>query len=207
MLVAARPATSCARSRTSACSCSSSAPRSSRASSTARPRRSARRSPRATCVEAGVQERARDRALRFRRRHAVRRGARSRTRCGAVSGEGCDALVGARFSHNASLCRDGGAEPASAPVQGRVRPRPPGAVHQALAPRRPCRRSWCCRSSCTSAPLGTLVLGAKRRAAFGDAVRPTLEVLAQPHGGLARQRAHGARSSKSWPPPTASPAS
>jgi two-component system cell cycle response regulator len=27
-------------------------------------------------------------------------------------------------------------------------------------------------------PLGTLVLGAKRRAAFGDAVRPTLEVLA-----------------------------
>lgn len=95
----------------------------------------------------------------------------------AVSGEAADRLVGARFRHNAGLVSMVVQNRHPLPYKGdfdssrqvvftpRITPPPmpsmlvlPLLVHDR--------------------PLGTLVLGAKRRGALGDAVRPTLEVLA-----------------------------
>ena len=95
----------------------------------------------------------------------------------AVSGEGADGLVGMRFRQNAGLVSMVVQNRHPLPYRGhfdvtrqvvfapRIKPPPmpsilvlPLLVHER--------------------PLGTLVLGAKRRGAFGDAVRPTLEVLA-----------------------------
>ena len=88
-----------------------------------------------------------------------------------------DDLVGVRFSHNAGLV--------SMVVQNRC-PLPYRGEYEAgrqvvLTKRLP----WPAHPSLLVLPLlmhdralGTLILGAKRRHAFGDAVRPTLEVLA-----------------------------
>jgi diguanylate cyclase (GGDEF)-like protein len=88
-----------------------------------------------------------------------------------------DDLVGVRFSHNAGLV--------SMVVQNRC-PLPYRGEYEAgrqivLSKRLP----WPSHPSLLVLPLlmhdralGTLILGAKRRHAFGDAVRPTLEVLA-----------------------------
>ncbi len=88
-----------------------------------------------------------------------------------------DDLVGIRFSHNAGLV--------SMVVQNRCplpyRGEHEGANKVVLSKRVP----WPAHPSLLVLPLvihdralGTLVLGAKRRHAFGDSVRPTLEVLA-----------------------------
>jgi diguanylate cyclase (GGDEF)-like protein len=91
--------------------------------------------------------------------------------------EEIDDLVGVRFSHNAGLV--------SMVVQNRC-PLPYRGEYEAgrqvvLTKRLP----WPAHPSLLVLPLlmhdralGTLILGAKRRHAFGDAVRPTLEVLA-----------------------------
>ncbi len=96
----------------------------------------------------------------------------------AKSGDGSvDDLVGVRFSHNTGLV--------SMVVQNRC-PLPYRGEHEAghkvvLSKRLP----WPAHPSLLVLPhvlhgraLGTLILGAKRRHAFGDPVRPTLEVLA-----------------------------
>jgi diguanylate cyclase (GGDEF)-like protein len=97
----------------------------------------------------------------------------------AVDGAGgtLDDLVGIRFSHNAGLV--------SMVVQNRCplpyRGEHEGAQKVVLSKRVP----WPQHPSLLVLPLvlhdralGTLILGAKRRHAFGDSVRPTLEVLA-----------------------------
>lgn len=96
----------------------------------------------------------------------------------AVSGEGSDALVGARFSHNASLVAMVVQNRHPLPYKGEFDP-----AHQVLFTKRLAAPAM---PSILVLPLlvheralGTLVLGAKRKAAFGEAVRPTLEVLAR----------------------------
>jgi diguanylate cyclase (GGDEF)-like protein len=96
----------------------------------------------------------------------------------AVSGEGSDALVGARFSHNASLAAMVVQNRHPLPYRGEFDP-----AHQVLFSKRlapPAMPSILVLPLLVhDRALGTLVLGAKRRGAFGDAVRPTLEVLAR----------------------------
>jgi diguanylate cyclase (GGDEF)-like protein len=95
----------------------------------------------------------------------------------AVSGEGAEGLVGARFSHNASLCAMVVCNRHSLPYKGDFDPAHHVLFSKRLAP--PSMPSLLVLPLLVhDRPLGTLVLGAKRRAAFGDAVRPTLEVLA-----------------------------
>jgi diguanylate cyclase (GGDEF)-like protein len=95
----------------------------------------------------------------------------------AAAGSEIERLVGARFNHNAGLV--------SMVVQNRY-PLPYRGehdnAHQLVLSR---RYSWPKHGSLLVLPLlmhdralGTLILGAKRRHAFGDSVRPTLEVLA-----------------------------
>jgi diguanylate cyclase (GGDEF)-like protein len=98
--------------------------------------------------------------------------------CAATSSGGeIDDLVGVRFSHNSGLV--------SMVVQNRY-PLPYkgdyDTAHQAVLTR---RLPWPKLPSLLVLPLvlhdqalGTLILGARRRHAFGDSVRPTLEVLA-----------------------------
>ncbi|HEX9295748.1 MAG TPA: sensor domain-containing diguanylate cyclase [Polyangiaceae bacterium] len=96
----------------------------------------------------------------------------------AVSGEGCDALLGARFSHNAGLCAMVVQNRHPLPYKGEFDP-----AHQVLFAKRlsppPMPSVLVLPLLVHDQALGTLVLGAKRRGAFGDAVRPTLEVLAR----------------------------
>jgi two-component system cell cycle response regulator len=96
----------------------------------------------------------------------------------AVSGEGSDALVGARFSHNASLAAMVVQNRHPLPYRGEFDP-----AHQVLFSKRlappPMPSILVLPLLVHERALGTLVLGAKRKGAFGDAVRPTLEVLAR----------------------------
>jgi diguanylate cyclase (GGDEF)-like protein len=95
----------------------------------------------------------------------------------AVSGESADKLVGARFRHNAGLVSMVVQNRHPLPYKGDFdqthqvvftpRIAPPDMPSILVLPLLVHER-----------PLGTLVLGAKRKGAFGDAVRPTLEVLA-----------------------------
>jgi diguanylate cyclase (GGDEF)-like protein len=97
----------------------------------------------------------------------------------AAKGDGgeVDALVGVRFAHNTGLV--------SMVVQNRC-PLPWRGEHEAKKQVVLARRlRWPAHPSLLVLPLplhdralGTLILGARRRGAFGDAVRPTLEVLA-----------------------------
>jgi diguanylate cyclase (GGDEF)-like protein len=95
----------------------------------------------------------------------------------AVSGEGADALVGVRYRHNAGLVSMVVQNRYPLPYKGDFdqahqviftsRAHPPQMPSMLVLPLLVHERA-----------LGTLVLGAKRRGAFGDSVRPTLEVLA-----------------------------
>ena len=124
--------------------------------------------------------RARDRQLRPRRGDGLRRGRRGRTRSwrpraptGASTTSSACASRTTRGSSRWS-CRTAAPCPTAASTRR---------ARQVVLTKRlswpshpqPARPAAC---SCTIAPLGTLILGAKRRHAFGDAVRPTLEVLA-----------------------------
>jgi two-component system, cell cycle response regulator len=96
----------------------------------------------------------------------------------AVSGEGYDALLGAHFPHNASLCSMVVQNRHALPYKGEFDP-----AHQVLFAKKlgaPAMPSVLVLPLLVhERALGTLVLGAKRKSAFGDAVRPTLEVLAR----------------------------
>ena len=96
----------------------------------------------------------------------------------AVSGEACDALLGAHFVHNASLCSMVVQNRHALPYKGEFDP-----THQVLFAKKlvaPAMPSMLVLPLLVhERALGTLVLGAKRKSAFGDAVRPTLEVLAR----------------------------
>jgi len=96
----------------------------------------------------------------------------------AVSGEGSDALVGARFSHNASLAAMVVQNRHPLPYRGEFDPARQVLFSKRLAPP-PMPSILVLPLLVHEAALGTLVLGAKRKGAFGDAVRPTLEVLAR----------------------------
>jgi diguanylate cyclase (GGDEF)-like protein len=98
--------------------------------------------------------------------------------CAAKSEGGeIDDLVGARFSHNAGLVSMVVKNKCALPYKGDF-----DAERQVVLTR---RLQWPRVPSLLVLPLvlhdrvlGTLILGAKRRHAFGEAVRPTLEVLA-----------------------------
>lgn len=95
----------------------------------------------------------------------------------AVSADGSDRLLGARFRHNTGLVAMVVQNRHPLPYKGDFdadrqvvftkRLKPPAMPSLLVLPLLVQNR-----------PLGTLVLGAKRRGAFGDSVRPTLEVLA-----------------------------
>ncbi|MET0593004.1 MAG: diguanylate cyclase, partial [Polyangiaceae bacterium] len=96
----------------------------------------------------------------------------------AVSGEGSDALLGAQFPHNTSLCSMVVQNRHALPYKGEFDP-----AHHVLFAKKlaapPMPSILVLPLLVHDRALGTLVLGAKRKAAFGDAVRPTLEVLAR----------------------------
>jgi diguanylate cyclase (GGDEF)-like protein len=95
----------------------------------------------------------------------------------AVSGEGKSELVGQRFKHNSGLVSMVVANRHALPYRGDYDPsRQVVFTRRLLPPDMP---------SLLALPLlvheralGTLVLGSRRKGAFGDSVRPTLEVLA-----------------------------
>jgi two-component system cell cycle response regulator len=95
----------------------------------------------------------------------------------AVSGEECEALIGARFAHNAGLVAMAVQNRHPLPYRGEF-----DAAHHLLFTKRlaapPMRSTLVLPLLVHDRALGTLVLGAKRAGALGDAVRPTLEVLA-----------------------------
>jgi len=96
----------------------------------------------------------------------------------AKSSEGeIDDLVGVRFAHNAGLVAMVVQNRCPLPYRGELEAGPKVVLSKRLP--------WPSHPSLLVLPLvirdralGTLVLGAKRRHAFGDSVRPTLEVLA-----------------------------
>jgi diguanylate cyclase (GGDEF)-like protein len=88
-----------------------------------------------------------------------------------------DDLVGVRFSHNAGLVSMVVQNRCPLPYRGELEAKPKVVLSKRLP--------WPAHPSLLVLPLvihdralGTLVLGAKRRHAFGESVRPTLEVLA-----------------------------
>ncbi len=95
----------------------------------------------------------------------------------AASGEGAEALVGQRFRHNTGLVSMVVANKHPLPYRGDY-----DAGRQVVFTRRvapPAMPSLLVLPLVVhDRALGTLVLGSRRRGAFGDAVRPTLEVLA-----------------------------
>ncbi len=95
----------------------------------------------------------------------------------AVSGEAADTLVGQRFRHNAGLVSMVVANRHALPYRGDYDPARQIVFTRRLAPPQ--------MASLLILPLvvheralGTLILGSNKRHAFGDTVRPTLEVLA-----------------------------
>ncbi|OJY15198.1 MAG: hypothetical protein BGO98_22395 [Myxococcales bacterium 68-20] len=98
--------------------------------------------------------------------------------CAATSNGGeIDNLVGQRFKHNTGLVSMVVTNRFPLPYKGEY-----DAAHQIVLTK---RLSWPSVPSLLVLPLlhhnrvlGTLILGARRRHAFGDTVRPTLEVLA-----------------------------
>lgn len=98
-------------------------------------------------------------------------------KCAAEVGEDVEDLVGARFAHNAGLVSMVVQNRFPLPYKGDFDP-----AHQVVLNK---RFPWPKLPSLLVLPLvlrdralGTLILGARRRHAFGDSVRPTLEVLA-----------------------------
>ena len=95
----------------------------------------------------------------------------------AVSGEGSEALVGQRFKHNSGLVSMVVANRHVLPYRGDYDPSRQTVFTRRLNP--PAMPSLLVLPLLVhDRALGTLVLGSNRRGAFGDSVRPTLEVLA-----------------------------
>jgi two-component system, cell cycle response regulator len=95
----------------------------------------------------------------------------------AVSGDGAGQIVGQRFRHNTGLCSMVLQNRHPLPYRGEY-----DAARQTVFTRRvappPMPSIVVLPLLVHDRPLGTLVLGSRRRAAFNDAVRSTLEVLA-----------------------------
>ncbi|MEI9952047.1 MAG: diguanylate cyclase [Pseudomonadota bacterium] len=95
----------------------------------------------------------------------------------AVSGEGAGELVGQRFKHNSGLVSMVVANRHALPYRGDYDPSRQTVFTRRLNP--PAMPSLLVLPLLVhDRALGTLVLGSNRRGAFGDSVRPTLEVLA-----------------------------
>lgn len=95
----------------------------------------------------------------------------------AVSGEGAAELCGQRFRHNSGLVSMVVANRHPLPYRGDYDPARQVVFTRRLLP--PAMPSLLVLPLLVhDRALGTLVLGSKRRGAFGDSVRPTLEVLA-----------------------------
>jgi diguanylate cyclase (GGDEF)-like protein len=95
----------------------------------------------------------------------------------AVSGEGAAKLVGQRFRHNSGLVSMVVANRHALPYRGDYDPARQVVFTRRLTP--PAMPSLLVLPLLVhERALGTLVLGSARRGAFGDSVRPTLEVLA-----------------------------
>src|SRR6478609_3643687 len=95
----------------------------------------------------------------------------------AVSGEGASELVGQRFKHNSGLVSMVVANRHALPYRGDYDPSRQTVFTRRLSP--PAMPSLLVLPLLVhDRALGTLVLGSNRRGAFGDSVRPTLEVLA-----------------------------
>ncbi len=95
----------------------------------------------------------------------------------AVSGDGVDKLVGARFRPNTGIVSMVVQNHHPLPYRGDFDQTRQVIFTSRIAPP-PMPSILALPLVVHDRPLGTLVLGAKRKAAFGDAVRPTLEVLA-----------------------------
>jgi diguanylate cyclase (GGDEF)-like protein len=95
----------------------------------------------------------------------------------AVSGDGASELVGQRFKHNSGLVSMVVANRHALPYRGDYDPSRQIVFTRRLNP--PAMPSLLVLPLLVhDRALGTLVLGSNRRGAFGDSVRPTLEVLA-----------------------------
>lgn len=95
----------------------------------------------------------------------------------AVSGEGSDALVGQKFRHNTGLVSMAVANRHALPYRGHYDAARQVVFSAKLTP--PAMPSLLVVPLCVhERVLGTLVLGSAQNSAFGDDVRPTLEVLA-----------------------------
>ena len=95
----------------------------------------------------------------------------------AVSGEGASALIGQRFRHNSGLVSMVVANRHALPYRGDYDPSKQVVFTRRLSP--PNMPSLLVLPLLVhERALGTLVLGSQRKGTFGDAVRPTLEVLA-----------------------------
>ena len=95
----------------------------------------------------------------------------------AVSGENADALVGQRFRHNSGLVSMVVANRHALPYRGDYDPARQVVFTRRLVP--PDMPSLLVLPLLVhERALGALVLGSRRKGAFGDSVRPTLEVLA-----------------------------
>ena len=95
----------------------------------------------------------------------------------AVSGEGASDLVGQRFKHNSGLVSMVVANRHALPYRGDYDPSRQVVFTRRLLP--PDMPSLLVLPLLVhERALGTLVLGSRRKGAFGDSVRPTLEVLA-----------------------------
>jgi len=95
----------------------------------------------------------------------------------AASGEGTSELVGKRYRHNSGLVSMVVANRHALPYRGDYDPSRQVVFTRQLSPP-PMPSLLVVPLLVHDRPLGTLILGSRRRGAFGDAVRPTLEVLA-----------------------------
>lgn len=96
----------------------------------------------------------------------------------AVSGDGAEPLLGARFAHNPGLVSMVVQNRHTLPYKGELEERRQVVFSDRLQ-MPPVASVLVLPLMVHDRPLGTLVLGARRRGVFGDAVRPTLEVLAR----------------------------
>ncbi|HEV8547716.1 MAG TPA: diguanylate cyclase [Polyangiaceae bacterium] len=94
----------------------------------------------------------------------------------AASGEGTAELIGQRYRHNSGLVSMVVANRHALPYRGDYDPARQVVFTRQLAPP-PMPSLLVLPLLVHDRPLGTLILGSKRRGAFGDSVRPTLEVL------------------------------
>ena len=95
----------------------------------------------------------------------------------AVSGDSAEELVGAKFQHNAGLVSMVVQNRHPLPYRGQFDPERQTVFAPRLSPP-PMSSMLVLPLLVHERPLGTLVLGSRRAGALGDAVRPTLEVLA-----------------------------